>query len=326
MALRNEGSMFTFTPVAQGSPEWLELRRQGVGGSDVAALMGLSPWKSPYALWAEKRGLIEPEDISGRECVQMGHELEPDIREMYKRRHPGRRVQAVNGIARSIGHPCMQASLDGIVRDPELGTGVLEIKTASSQLSWADGVPVYYQTQVLLYLAVTGYAFADVAALVSDHGARYREFRIVADDPGTREDMALVVRSCEEFWRMVRDGTAPAMTGGPDEAGALQSRYPEQGEGMADATDAVDEAVRRWQEIAEAERALRKDKARAQDEIKEAIGDGRGIHSALGDVTWSRYATTRIDTRRLRELWPDAYRDCVTESMTGRLNLGKARK
>ena len=57
--------------------EWLRCRRMGVGGSDVAAIMGLSPWRSPIEVWADKTGRAEPEDMSGKPWIEWGNLLEP---------------------------------------------------------------------------------------------------------------------------------------------------------------------------------------------------------------------------------------------------------
>ena len=94
--------------------------------------MSLSPWTSPYEVWCDKTRRSVPEDISGKEAVAMGTELEADVFDMFKRRHPELAVMRSNAVLRSIERPWAQASLDGIVRDPELGWGVLEIKTGSS--------------------------------------------------------------------------------------------------------------------------------------------------------------------------------------------------
>lgn len=54
--------------------EWLELRTKGLGGSDIGTALGFNSFKSPYQLWAEKTGLIEPEDISDKVAIQIGRE------------------------------------------------------------------------------------------------------------------------------------------------------------------------------------------------------------------------------------------------------------
>lgn len=139
--------------------QWLEERRQGIGGSDVAAILGLSPWKTPFQLYQEKRG--ESGDFSGNDRTDWGSRLEPTIRQWYADT-TGRVVMVPNGIIKSPQHPYMQASLDGLT---ECGR-IVEIKTARSGQDWGepgtDAIPEYYLTQVHHYMAVTGLEVADV--------------------------------------------------------------------------------------------------------------------------------------------------------------------
>ena len=56
--------------------EWLEVRRKSIGGSDAASILGLNQYNSAYSLWCEKTGKITPEDISSKEAVRLGNDLE----------------------------------------------------------------------------------------------------------------------------------------------------------------------------------------------------------------------------------------------------------
>ena len=82
--------------------EWREARKNGIGGSDVGAIMGLNPWKSPVEVWLEKTGHSEPPDLSGKESVEWGNRLEAVVAEKFADR---RRIeQAARGFcARSPG-------------------------------------------------------------------------------------------------------------------------------------------------------------------------------------------------------------------------------
>src|ERR1700677_3162917 len=101
-------------------------RLTGIGGSDVAAALGLSRWKTPATLWAEKRGLIEPEDISGNVAVELGTRLEDVIADMYADRHETK-VHRVNQTLRHPTYPFMLAHIDRRIVGERQG---LECKTA----------------------------------------------------------------------------------------------------------------------------------------------------------------------------------------------------
>lgn len=299
--IRGENSTFKLVR-CEDDAGWHEQRNKGVGGSDVAAIMGISPWKSPLEIWLEKTGMATAPDLSGRESVAMGNELEGDVIQMYKRRHPGCRARRVNAVLVSNARPWAQASLDGITYDPELGWGVLEIKTGSRDSEWTDGVPLHYLTQVTHYLAVTGYEFADVAALIGDHGLHYHEFRVMRDE----EDLQAVVEAVDEFWAdCVEKGQMPPYVSAlPSEGKALYEIYKRSDQEMkpsdAERTDWLAEQVSEINEQAQRDRARKNE---CTNELKRLIGDNKGIITPEYLITWvrSEKRDSGIRVKRIKE-------------------------
>ena len=284
--ISGEGSKFTLIR-CEDDAGWLDQRKKGIGGSDVAAIMGISPWKSPLEVWLEKTGRASAPDLSEKESVAMGVELESDVLNMYRRRHPGSRSQRVNAILTSKVRPWAQASLDGITRDPELGWGVLEIKTGSKESEWADGVPLHYLTQVTHYLSVTGYAFADVAALIGDYGLHYHEYRVMRDE----DDLQSVVESVDEFWAdyVEKDAMPPHITALPSEGKALYEIY-KRSDGEMEPDDA---ARTEWlasmlADLLQHERDAKLKKAEYTNELKRLVGEHKGIITPDHVITWVR--------------------------------------
>ena len=307
--ISGENQHFTLVR-CESDEDWLAERRKGIGGSDVAAIMGLSAYSTPYQVWLEKtRGIHE--DISDKPAVMWGNILEPVVGEHYMDCHPDRHVRRVNAIARSIGRPWAQASLDYEVHDPELGWGVLEIKTAGwrRESDWEDGVPVYYQTQVAHYLSVTGRPFADVAVLIA--GQDYREYRVMRDE----EDVATVNAAVDEFWHdYVEKGEAPEVevSDGPSLFMAHQS---DDGEYLSGEDRNLGSIVNLWltakSDMDEAK--MRMDHYATA--LKDAIGDSRGIDFPAGRLTWQRSERKRLDSKRLRSERPDIAEEYTTSSM-----------
>ncbi|MBY4798322.1 YqaJ viral recombinase family protein [Collinsella sp. AGMB00827] len=270
---------------------WLCLRRQGIGGSDVAAIMGLSPWSSPYRVWLDKTTGVS-EDISGKSAVMWGNILEPVVGEHYKQNHPERTIRRVNAIARSIERPWAQASLDYEVKDPELGWGVLEIKTAGlrSADKWESGVPLFYQTQVAHYLSVTGRPFADVAVLIG--GQDYREYRIMRDE----EDIKAVNAAVDNFWnKAVKGGEEP-------DPAAVDNSYiinahPRATEDFLELGQTPD-VLAEYLAACDACKVADENKKRLSSELKLKMGDHRGIVSPAGKIAWIRTSSTRFDSKR----------------------------
>jgi putative phage-type endonuclease len=284
--ISGEGSKFTLVR-CEDTEGWLEQRKRGVGGSDVAAIMGLSPWKSPLEVWLEKTGRADSPDLSGKEAVAMGNELESVVLGMYRRRHPTSKVQRVNAICVDSARPWAQASLDGIVRDLGSGWGVLEIKTGSRESEWAEGVPLHYLTQVTHYLAVTGYQFADVAALVGDYGLHYHEYRVTRDEG----DLRAVVEAVDEFWcdYVEKDAMPPHVSGLQSESKALFEMYKRSdGEmGPSDA-DRAEELAALVLDLTDGIAESTERKLAATNELKRLVGEHRGIITPDHVITWVR--------------------------------------
>lgn len=178
----------------------LEARKHGIGGSDAAVALGLSPWKSALELWREKRG--EGESTEETEPMRWGTLLEPVIRQEYSNR-TGRVVRVPTDTMAHTGHPHMLAHPDGLTDDLRL----FEAKTARSAQGWGepgtDAIPQPYLIQVQHYLFVTGYMVADVAVLIG--GSEYRQYEVPAD----AELQEMITEGEHDFWLRVKSGTPP---------------------------------------------------------------------------------------------------------------------
>jgi len=202
--------------------EWLELRKQGLGGSDAATAMGLSPWKSPMQLYLEKTGEIDPEPLTS-EAVYWGVVLEGVIANRFAELHPELTIEEPKQMLAHSDYPFILANLDRVIVTPQGKRGVLEIKTTSATQSdkWKDdNVPIHYVLQVQHYLAVTGYDFAYIACLIG--GQTYVERCIERDE----ELIAQLIERLQEFWNCVTTRTPPAWDGSEASWQILRSLYP----------------------------------------------------------------------------------------------------
>ena len=164
--------------------EWLAERRKGIGGSDVAAILGISPWATPVSVWLDKTGRAAPKPET--EAMRIGTELEDFVARRYMQ-ETGRAVQRYNKI---VHKGCLLGNYDRLVvkagekiaaHQGEIRTDtILECKTSS--VEWEDGVPVYYQTQVQHYMGLTAcISHSDVACLFLGR-KHFEVFRIERDD------------------------------------------------------------------------------------------------------------------------------------------------
>ena len=314
MAIQGEGEVFALER-CETDEAWRQARTKGIGGSDVAAIMGLSPWKTPLEVWLEKTGRETPADISQKPYVKFGNDFEPFVGSHYKAERPTETVRRVNAMCRNIKRPWATASLDYEVKRGD-AWGVLEIKTARCAKDWDDGVPLYYMTQVLHYLSVTGRPFASVCVFFRDTC----EYRIYDIEPDA-DDMAAVVGAVDAFWLdFVSADVMPQVTG--DDGAHLANLF-DQGDDYRFETDSRADALAEAYERASAdEKAAKAKKNLAAAELEALIGDSKGIETELHRVTWTRGETSRLDTKALKEEQPDIYQKyCKTAMRNGGIRV-----
>lgn len=312
--ISGEGSKFNLIR-CEDNDGWLEQRKKGIGGSDVAAIMGLSPWRTPAEVWLEKTGRAEPQDLSDKPHVQRGVDLEAFVGEQFKKRHPELRVRRVNAICQSIERPWAQASLDYEVAELSGSVyrdwGVLEIKTSRNDSDWKDGVPDYYLTQVMHYLSVTGRQFAWVAVQFdSDYIWEYREYRIERDG----EDIAVVNTAVDTFWHdFVEKDVMPVLVGTSGEAHGLTQMYSvPSAESITNTEAETIQLVCDYQDAADREKQAKADKQKASTLLMAKIGDHKSMLTDTSKVTWTRSQQERFDAKRFRAEHPDLYQQYVS--------------
>jgi len=220
--------------------EWLQARKAGIGASDAAAILEISPWVPKIQLWEEKTGRRKPKDISNVPAVKRGIEQEPIIREQFIRDHPEFLVDHHEFDILSLERkPFINATLDGELlymgpsdkrRGLEPGMrGVLEIKTGSySNQKYLDAwtgtvVPKFYFSQVCQQLLVTGWDFAWVQAKLFRTDATYSRggnnlylpkqyetsFFISRREPSVVESLLVIEDAHTDFWDCVTNNRMP---------------------------------------------------------------------------------------------------------------------
>ena len=200
--------------------DWLAGRsEQGIGGSEAAAAVGLSPWQTPLELWKLKIGAIPPKDLTGNAAVEQGNRMEPILRVFYAAIHPEYTVTNYPyDLLFQNERPWLFATLDGELEEDNGRHGILEIKTATPNgkagwEKWANGqMPGNYYAQILHQLLATGFDFVRLfAALYSMNGdITLREYEIERDD--VKDDLEWLLEQETAFWEHnVLGGNMPAM-------------------------------------------------------------------------------------------------------------------
>ena len=264
---------------------WLTQRDHGVGGPDLSTILGLNKYAAPYTLWLEKTGREQHMDISGKWAVVKGNALETALRARFRSLHP--EWECYDGTDKSLvsnTHPCMHASLDGILYDEARGHGVLEIKTANAHrgaTDWHDTdgnlmIPDYYMAQVTHYLSVTGWTWGVVYADIGE--AEPVEIMFERDE----DDITAAITAAESFWGYVERDEPPALTV-PD-VDDMQTR--EQPDGFEQADDQeFDRLASLWQSLDDTEKTAKKQKTHVAEQLKTMVGaDRAGLISSTCQV------------------------------------------
>lgn len=279
--------------------EWLDVRNGGIGSSDAAAAIGLSPYKSPLELWLEKSGRKAPDDLSQSEAVFWGTTLEPILAKVYAER-TGNKARRVNAVLQHPQHPFMLANLDRAIGSD----GVLEIKTAGhhSAVFWEDGIPEAYQWQVLHQLAVTGKTWADVAVLIG--GQDFRIYRIERDD----DKIAALIEREAIFWQKVMTDVTPETDGSESSGRALAWMYPKD---MGDTLDFTESTTLNslFAELLTFKRQrtqLEFLEATHRQSIQAAMGNASSAVLIGGRVSWKKARdSVTTDVKRLLQEHPE---------------------
>lgn len=206
--------------------EWLKYRRKGIGGSDVAAIMGISPFATIVDLYNDKVG-IQPmieEEESNWVAKEVGHRLEDLVAEIFSKK-TGLEVFPVHKMFRHALHPFMLADVDFFIRFADGTFGILECKTCNynARDKWNDdGIPENYVYQVRHYMAVMNISKAYIACL---YGNNENEFVIRSLERDLIEEQDIIEQE-EYFWKeYVEKKVEPPFTGKPDLILASIRRY-----------------------------------------------------------------------------------------------------
>ena len=292
--------------------DWLIERRKSLGGSDMGAVLGLNPWRSPYAVWAEKTGrIIEDRD---NEAMRIGRDLEPYVAQRFCEAS-GFTVRRVNALLRNPAFPHLHANIDREVSGISAG---LECKTASALNEKAFGggdFPANYYAQCVSYLAVTEYRRWFLAVLVMGREFKIYQMTREPDDPCpdwcessvyvSDGEIQTLKEAAESFWALVENDTPPAVDGSESTTGALQTIYAEARPETVDLSmPSIETAVRAFLKL----KAEEKERKRLLDEqaniIKEYMKDAERGACQYGKVTWLSQTRESFDRKAFEEAYP----------------------
>lgn len=284
--------------------EWLKMRRKGIGGSDVAAIAGLSKYKSPMQVYLEKIGEWELSEEQS-EAAYWGTIMEDVIAEqftIYYKQETGQdiKVKRKNSMLRHPRYPFMIANLDRVIIGENAG---LECKTASEWFrdKWdGESIPDEYMLQCQHYIEVCGFDYMYIAVLIG--GNKFKWKRIDRD----QEIIDYIIKIESDFWQMVESRTPPEIDGSIASTNVLKVLYPESVRGsVIDLPDEAKYLIQQYEAYAEEEKMAALKKEEAANKLKEILADNEvGI---VGDRKVSWKSVSQFDEEAFKQAHPDLY-------------------
>lgn len=245
---------FTKIDVTPDTSEWLEERRSSVGASEVAAVMGLSPWNTALDIYKSKQGVDREFDPL---LSFVGHASEPIMHEWVEK-FSGVQVKLEPAfMARSTAYPFLHASFDRVSSDP-FTTWQFKTVHHYSGHKWDEGIPTDVRVQVQAEMLVAGTAKAAVVVWIGG-----REFRLFWEYRDTRFIEEHMIPALTQFWGDLQNGVPPA----PSTPGELAEAWPDD----AGELEAPEVALE-WIEKLAFLLATAKEAEAEEKEIQQAIG------------------------------------------------------
>lgn len=298
---------------------WVAARTpQTIGGSDVPAILGVSPWASPWDVWARKVEGIEPEySLDTLAAFRRGHRFEPVVLAEYTE-ETGRETALPGGpcIIRHSSEPWAFGSPDAFALDGGVLGGV-EAKTASRAdgwgeemdlLAWEDGseriIPPVYALQVYWYLECSGLPWWDLVVLLPRYETRVYRLRA---DPAIQG--ALLERVAAWRKRHLIGGEPPPIDGSDAVRAWLTRTFPgDAGKRAVPASSEVQDLAARLGTVQLERKAAEAQERQIKAELQAAMGDTYKATCGAGSVVCTLPGERRtLDGKALKSAHPDIY-------------------
>jgi putative phage-type endonuclease len=286
-------------PSAASHEEWLTVRRCGIGGSDVAAILGLDDYRGPLRVWEEKAGYQEPEN----ERMKWGKRLEGVIAEAFEE-ETGLVTAIPAGTFAHLDHPWALANIDRHVLEDGRVVAPMESKNKSEYVAkkWEgnEEAPDSPAIQAHWYTAVGGYSHSYVAALLG--GNRLTIFRQERNE----ELIAELFRICGEWYqRHIVEGVRPPADGNKGTKDFLAALYDVKPEAVTEIPLSEAKALRaRRASLKDQAKALEEQLAEVENQMRDRAGEHAVVKAGKG-VAWTWKPSGKFSEKTFREKYPE---------------------
>lgn len=300
--------------------EWLKKRQMGIGGSDVASLFGLNPYKSLLSLYFEKSGQLEEKEDEENEAMRQGRDFEDYVAKRFEEK-TGKKLRKRNAILQHPKYNFLIADVDRLVVGENAGW---EGKTSSpfNYDKWTEGkIPFMYQLQCQHYMAVTGMEKWYISCLFFQKEVIHRE---VKRDEGV---IQRIIEEGEHFWENhVKAGVMPDPDGSEDSNEMLVASYPsaEDKKEIILFEEEFSEMLPRYKMLKEREDEIKTEIEQIKQFFKKHMEDAEvatvnGIDNA--QIRWSNVNSSMFDAKKFKKEQPELYNKYVKTRQSRRFEI-----
>lgn len=310
-----------FSTVKQEDDEeaWLKARTKGIGGSDIGAICGVSPFTSARQIYLNKTGQYEESIKSNKASVErmhFGHMLEPIVAEEFARRElvgelEGYRLVTVDATLQHKDYPWALANVDRLIVDKDgVPWGVLECKTTSEYMNdeWESGeILTSYLYQLNWYLWILGLERGYFACLVG--GNKFYSYAIFRNDELINETL---LPAAKKFWfENVLALKEPEMQSTDTELANGMYKDVVKNSELFMEDDAANDLAETVFDCKTKIKELTTIMEEAQNKLKDRLKENEIGYTKDYTVKWSPRAQQRVDTDKLKSNYPDIYASCL---------------
>lgn len=286
--------------------EWLELRRTGIGGSEAAAIVGLHKYTTPSEVFLDKLGQLPEKEQN--DYMLVGSCMEEGVLKVFQKK-TGIEAIPFKVMVRSREYPWMLANIDASCKVGE-EYGVVEVKMPASLDGWKDdSVPDYAHLQLMHYLAVLGWSFGYITAVLPGHKPFYK---LIQRD---EEVIRYLVEKEREFWQCVEKKEMPALQ---FNSSLVKAAFPKATEPTIVLDSELAEHCRLIKQFKNAEKGIAQLREELETELKVALGAHCGgvVMSEVGnfEVRWANRNRRALNTALVKERFPEVAEVCTEDS------------
>jgi putative phage-type endonuclease len=281
---------------------WLAERKNGIGGSDVGAILGVNPYRSRLDVWLDKTG--KGADVVDNYAMARGRAMEPFIREWFVA-ETGLTVEVTEG--QTVSHPkhdFLRASYDGLTSDD----GILEIKTMSQWVAKKGEIPESYYWQIQHYMYVAGREHGYFAI---DSAGTFIIEQVQFDERYTNE----VLPKLNDFWNHVLADTPPPAQKRDNIEPTIDDAITVDAYGLG--------TLERLKAVKEQIKELKKKQELCEDELLQQLDGHTTLIDANGKTlaTHKAVTTNRFDSTRFKKEQADMYKQYMKATTSNRLTI-----